>query len=520
MLIKHHKYLLLIILLIAAALRFYKIDTYPALNPDEAALGYNAYSLLQTGKDEHGTPWPLHFKSFGDYKPGGYVYLVMLFIKILGLTPFAVRLPNLVLSILTIYFLYKLVLLLSKSEALSLLSSIVLTLSPWHIHFSRGAWESCSALGLIVIGIYFFYKYLDNSKNIHLYLSIIFLVLSTYFYHSARILAPLIGLSLFVINYKQLATYGIKKLFLPILIGILLTIPVLFSFFQNGGTTRFGGVGITADQGPIWRSNELLNQHNNTKLINRAMHNKRILYLLSWAQKYASHFDLNFLFLNGDEVPRSKVPEMGQLYLIELPFLILGIYFFLRSSLVNTKTKIFILLFLFIAPLAASLTFQAPSALRALPMIIPLSILIAYGIYHFSKSRLILILSTIYYLLATSYYLDAYFNHMEKRYPYAWNLGFSQIIPFVESQKNNYQNIFFTDKYDQPYIIYLFFSKYPPKKLQPQIKLTPPDQYGFSTVTQIDNITFKIPSEIPDSSMVIEASDFQLTGQSFKIYTK
>jgi len=109
---------------------------------------------------------------------------------------------------------------------------------------------------------------------------------------------------------------------------------------------------------------------------------------------------------------------------------------------------------------------------------------------------------------------------MEKRYPYAWNHGFSQTIPFVESQKNNYQNIFFTNIYDQPYILYLFFSKYPPQKLQPQIKLTPPDQYGFSTVTQIDNITFKIPPDIPASSMVIEASDFQLTGQSFKIYTK
>ena len=517
---RHYKYLLTTILFLAIIFRFYKINSYPSLNPDEAALGYNAYSLLQTGKDEHGISWPLHFKSFGDFKPGGYVYLTMPFIKILGLTPLAVRLPNLILSILTIYFLYKLVLLLSGSEALSLLSSIVLTLSPWHIHFSRGAWESCSALSLIIIGIYLFYLHLKSLKNIHLYLSITFLVLSLYFYHSARIIAPLVGLSLIVINYKKLTASGIKNLFISIAIGILLTIPVFFSFLQNGGSSRFGGVGLTADQGPIWRSNELLNQHNNVKLVNRAMHNKRVLYLLSWAQKYASHFDLNFLFLNGDEVPRSKVPEMGQLHLFELPFLILGIYYFLKSSKTNHKTKTFTLFFLFISPLASSLTFQAPSALRALSMTIPLSILIAFGLYHFSKYRPLLILIAFCFLLSTFYYADAYFNHMEKRYPYAWNLGFSQVIPFVESQKNSYKNIFFTDKYDQPYILYLFFSRYPPQKLQPQIKLTPPDLYGFSTVNQIDNITFKIPTEIPPSSLIIEDSDFQLTGQSFKIYTK
>jgi 4-amino-4-deoxy-L-arabinose transferase-like glycosyltransferase len=514
----------------ATILRFYKIGSYPSLNPDEAALGYNAYSLLETGKDEHGASWPLHFKSFGDYKPGGYVYLALPFIKILGLTPLAVRLPNLILSILAIYYLSKLVFLLfeskgprlnrSKAQNLSLLSSAVLALSPWHIHFSRGAWEAYSALSLIIIGIYFFYSHLKNLKNFHLYLSVILISLSLYFYHSARILAPLIGLSLVTINFKRLTRSGIRKLLIPIIITILLALPVLFSFVRNGGAARFGGVGLTADQGPIWRSNELLNQHNNVKLINRAMHNKRILYFLSWAQKYTSHFDLNFLFLNGDEVPRSKVPEMGQLYLFELPFLIIGIFFFLKSRAINKKTKTLILSFLLFAPLASSLTFQAPSALRSLPMTIPLSILIAYGLYHFFKCRPLLILIAFCSLLSIFYYLDAYFVHSQKRYPYAWNLGFDQIVSLVESQKNNYQNIFFTSRYDQPYILYLFFSKYPPQKLQSQIKLTPKDQYGFSTVDRIDNITFIIPTEIPSSSMVIEASDFQLTGQSFKIYTK
>ena len=158
------KYSLYLILILAFLVRFIDLAHTPALNPDEAALGYNAYSLIQTGKDEHGISWPLHFKSFGDYKPGGYVYLTIPFIKLLGLNPLSVRLPNLILSLLTILFLYKLVLILYKSETLSLYSSIVLAISPWHIHFSRGAWESQTALSFIVIGSYYFFKSIKSSK--------------------------------------------------------------------------------------------------------------------------------------------------------------------------------------------------------------------------------------------------------------------------------------------------------------------------------------------------------------------
>ena len=73
--------LLSVILLFAFLVRFGGVGDYPSLNSDEAAIGYNAYSLLQTGKDEHGQSWPLHFKSFGDYKPGGYFYLVLPFVS-------------------------------------------------------------------------------------------------------------------------------------------------------------------------------------------------------------------------------------------------------------------------------------------------------------------------------------------------------------------------------------------------------------------------------------------------------
>src|SRR3989338_7329776 len=101
------KYLLIAILILAAVLRLYKISSFPAgLNADEAALGYNAYSLLLTGKDEHGHSWPVNLESFGDFKPAGYAYLLIPFIKVFGLTEFAVRLPSAIFGILAVLFIY------------------------------------------------------------------------------------------------------------------------------------------------------------------------------------------------------------------------------------------------------------------------------------------------------------------------------------------------------------------------------------------------------------------------------
>ncbi len=539
MLMKIHKYLLPLIIIIAFLIRGIFLDTTPALNPDEAALGYNAYSLILTGKDEHGVAWPLHFKSFGDFKPGGYVYLAIPFVKLFGLTPMAVRMPNLILSLLTILFLYKLVLLISKKEKIALLAAAVLTFSPWHIHFSRGAWESSAALSFIVIGTYFFFKSIKEKFLLNFLLFTFNFILSLYIYHSARLIAPLLALSLCLLYFKFL----IKKLpqiIIPIIFAGLLAVPVLFSFLNNGGTTRLGGVGLTADQGPINRSNELLNNHSGVKLINRAMHNKRILYLVSWGQKYASHFDLNFLSVNGDEVPRSKVPEMGQIHLFELPFLLLGFIFIIKTKDLSSKAKAFIFLFLLISPIASSLTFQAPSALRALAMVIPVSILISAGIYYFfsllSKNKFSKIITIIFILLysySIAYYFDAYFLHYAKRYPFAWQYQFDQVIPFAESQKQNYADIYVTNKYDQPYILFLFFSQYPPEEIQKQIQLSSPDKFGFSTVLKYDNYHFdKINwDQIPNNSLVIASDElipknpikiinFSNGQPAFKIYQK
>jgi 4-amino-4-deoxy-L-arabinose transferase-like glycosyltransferase len=118
------KIILTVVFLLALILRFYKLADFRCLNWDEAAFGYNAYSILTTGADEYGTRLPLQFKSVGDYKGPLYVYLAVPMIKLLGLNSFAIRfLPALMgsLSAVSVYFI---VVILTKRKAVALVTAL------------------------------------------------------------------------------------------------------------------------------------------------------------------------------------------------------------------------------------------------------------------------------------------------------------------------------------------------------------------------------------------------------------
>ena len=79
-----HVLVVALIFLLGFFIRFYHLSSVPnGLYNDETAIGYNAFSILQTGKDEYGTPMPVYFRSFDDYKLPVYIYSTALSIKAL-----------------------------------------------------------------------------------------------------------------------------------------------------------------------------------------------------------------------------------------------------------------------------------------------------------------------------------------------------------------------------------------------------------------------------------------------------
>ncbi len=494
------KYLpLILILFLAGLLRLVALDKFPAgLNADEAAIGYNAWSLLQTGRDEHSVSWPLVFRSFDDYKPPVYFYLVLPFVKILGLNVWSVRLPSALLGVASVFLVFLLAgKLVPKNKYFPSLSALLLAISPWHLQFSRGGWEVNAALFFILLGIWAFFKALEKPKFIFLF--VISLALSLYTYHSARLISPLLALSLVILYWPQLfQPQKLKLLIGATIFGLLLSLPLASQLLSKEGQSRFAGVSVFADSGPLWQALELRRAHTPETIFVKALHNQYLSYGLRFVKNYLSHYSPRFLFIVGDEIARSKVPRMGESYLFLIPFYALGLFALLK---LDSREKQFILLWFLIAPLAAALTFQSPHALRAQNMVIPLSLITALGLAVVLKllarynSRWLF--STVIGVLAlvagysVSRYLHLYYIHYPQELPYAWQYGFDQVAAYTQANGSQYDHILISDRYDQPYILMAFFLRYPPQTLQKELVMTPRDKFGFSTVRQFGKYEFR-----------------------------
>lgn len=544
---KKSKILVICIVLLGFCLRFYNIQNLPALNADEASIGYNAYSLLLTGKDEHGNTTPLHFQSFNDYKPGLYFYLALPFVRLLGLNEIAVRLPNVIFGTTTILVVYFLVFELAKNKKLASIASLMLAISPWHIHFSRGGWETNTATFFITLGVFFFLKGFYNHK--YVLLSGLSFIFSMYTYHALRIVVPVLLGGLFILHYKKIIqgfqTNFPKNIFVATsLLCLILTTPLIISFRGVAGVSRASGVGLLADPGPYLKVNQQRGEHYNTQLItSRIFHNKFANYSLSFVQNYLKHFDGNFLFITGDEIQRNKVPEFGQMYLFDLLLVGIGLIIMLK----NLRTWCIVALWLMTAPLASAATFQSPHAVRAENMVIPLIIISSIGgcymltllkrlnmkqIPHFSK--IILCSFAVFVVWNFFFYIHEYYFHMSKTYNFSSQYGVKELVEYTKT--SIYENIVVTDRYDQPYILFLFYLQYPPGKFQHEHELTPKDKYGFSTVNSFgkytfididswDNIREKFPNsliagtseEIPPGANVVKTIHFPNGDVAFKV---
>lgn len=476
--------LLLLIVVIASILRFWQLGNVPpSPDWDEAALGYNAYSIMQTGKDEYGKIFPVVLRSFDDYKPALYAYLVIPPIKMFGLNTFSVRVPSALFGVLTVVAVFFLVRELFRRNDLALLSSFLLAISPWHLQFSRIGFESNVGMSFNVFFALFFVKGLK--KPIFLIISAIFMGLSLYIYQSEKVFVPILVLVLLFIFRKQILSVPKKYLVTSILLLAVLLIPLIsFTLTNKEAFARAKGVSIFSDSTPFLmeNANRLITDSQNKDVIGLILDNRRILFAKSIVSGYLSHFDLNWLFITGD-LARHHAPNMGLLYLWELPFLLFGIYFLLTESKgkYSKTSKIFIFSWLLIAPIPASVTSGVPHSVRTLNFLPILQILIAVGIlgfYNFilknSKWYLKKVIPLVIFIILSFnfiYYLNQYFVQQNYFNSEEWQYGYKETADYLKENEGKYDKIIVSNKphLDQSYMFFLFYLKYSPLSYQTQV---------------------------------------------------
>lgn len=492
---------LLFILILAAVLRFYRLgEIPPSLYWDEASLGYNAYSILQTGRDEHGRLLPLDaFAAFGDQKPPLYVYATVPSIWLFGLNEFAVRLPAALSGLLMVLLTY----LVTKqffSNKTSLLAALLLAISPWSLQMSRGAFEANLAAGLNLLAIYFLWRGIRLGKGWNLFFSAIVFVLTFYTFNSNRLLTPILILGMGLIFFRQ--WWPLKKwVFVSLIIGFLLLLPLMPHLFSKEGQLRFQEVNIFSDVNIIYNLNERM-EVDGWPLWSKILHNRRIAYTLLFLKHYFDNFRLDFLFIDGDVNPRLSIQDVGQLYLVELPLFFAGLYFLMKK-----KHKMFMpLIFWFLAaPIPAGMARETPHALRILNILPIYQIIIAFGtvsICSFDKKKLsnkilrvinLPIIIFFLYLLNIIYYLHNYYVHYPRLHDGDWMFGYKQVAKYIfshQQQLADYQKIFVSDVYGRPYIYLLFYGQYPPSLFWQYQSQTYRSEYGIYYVTGFDKYEF------------------------------
>lgn len=448
-------------LILALVLRLWQLNNFPpSLNWDEVSLGYNAYSILHTGKDEWGKFLPVSFRAYGDYKLPAFVYLDVPFISIFGLNQWGVRIPSAFLGVGTVIFIFFFLKRVANIHVTSwgiFLASIL----PWSVTLSRIALEANMALFLTVAAIYFFIVSLEQRK--WLYLSSILFGLTVFTYNSSRVVTPLLILVLSIIYWKNLKNFK-KTSLISVLFFLVFFSVALPNALLADSSARYRWTAIL-DEGAINRINELRGSSALPPALAIVNYNKITYVAFEIAKNYFSHFDPNFLFLNGGSNYQFSVPGSGLLYPVLAPFLLLGVWRIFKE---REKWQVFAALWLLIAPVPAAITRDAPHALRALMIIPPLIFITSLGLDYFikisSKFKILVKASLMIVLLVSlSFFWENYSISYLKNYSWSWQYGYKEVVDYIQKNGNQYEKIYITKKYGEPHEFLLFYSKYNPQ---------------------------------------------------------
>lgn len=441
------KLVIIAIIILANFLRFYQLGSNPpSLDWDEVSLAYNAYSIIRTGADEYGNTFPLlSIRSFNDYKPPMYVYSLIPSLLIFGKTDFAVRFPSALAGVLTVLVTYFLVKELF-SYKLAAVAALLLAVSPWHLQFSRIAFEANLALFFFATGIWLLIRSFRQPP--FLPVSAFSFGLSIFTYHSLRIIVPLLVLLILIPRISWLKT-NFKSTLLAVLVGLIFLALLGRVISQGAGQARLKTVSIF------------------TIPAIAAIEDNRLRYLAFTRQfliGYLDHFSPNFWFIDADGNPRHHAAGFGLLYLIEAPFLVLGVIYLLRY---HRPVAAILLPWFILAPTASALTSGTPSAVRSLFFLPTFQIFTALGLIYvyqslkFKKEFVVILLLIFNFSLLT--YFDLYYRHTPSETSPGWQYGYKQTVAKVMTIKDKYSKIIVTTEYDQPYIYFLWYGNYDPK---------------------------------------------------------
>ncbi len=229
--------LLALVLAAALALRFHNLGEAHSLHQDEAVSGYDAYSVLLTGRDHWGDFMPVVFREFGQYNNQLQSYLTVPFVALFGLNEFSARAPWALLGALLALAAFLIARELD-GEAAGLLAAAFAAVSPWMLFTSRMAVGSNLGHVFTAFGIACFFIALRRPR--FFFAAALFFGLAANTYGLALAFIPLFLTGAFVLFRKQLLQEGNRKtVFASLALLMVLLAPLAVAHFTKAETNYY-----------------------------------------------------------------------------------------------------------------------------------------------------------------------------------------------------------------------------------------------------------------------------------------
>lgn len=469
--------LFFVILLAGGFLRFFKLSEYPGgVHVDEAFAGYEAYSMLNFGVDSWGYKNPIYFISWGSGMNVLESYLMMPFIKLLGLSELSIRLPQAILSVVamvTFYFIIKKL----ADEKLALIGFFLMAVCPWHYMLSRWGLESNICISMILLGTLFFIygtecfinKDVPAKNARYLILSGLFFGLDLYCYAATWIhIAVILSVwSIYVFIYNRKNKYSGKGYINAVIAAVLLVvmaIPLLLFILVNIGVIPEIRSFISIPQMIDFRGDEVFN----------------------FSVLFTRIHDLAYIIIcqNDTQMWNAYLPY-GMFYIFSLPVILIGVWRVIIKIVSDFKEKNFsyaLMLFVYTALSCVLVLLQGVSIIRANYFEISLLFYWAIGTGFLFKilkavpGKIIIVAYAVSFVL----FLISYFGEFQERISIRQVEGSKEAIEAAEEMlsDNKYEKIclageirharvLFYKQYDvNEYIKSVKWKNYPAKYLE------------------------------------------------------
>ncbi len=483
---KRYVLVLTLIALFALSLRLYKLAAIPdGFFCDEAAAGYDAFSIIKTGYDTHAKFLPFYTQRFDlSYMEAMYTYLTAPFIFLFGLNIFAVRLSAAIigtLTTITTYFFAKKLF----NKNIGIVAAFLLAVSPWHLPITRWGHEASLVPFFTTLGLFLLLKSFHSAK--WAIPAAITFGLSLYAYPVMKVFIPLAIIIVSLFYLKQIAALlkserNAAGFFLAAgLIFLLISLPPYELFLSGQGSRRFNSISVFNSAHPL--SQFFIN--------------------------FLAHLSPNFIFVNGDYNLRHGIPGFGKIMIFLSPFIIYSFYlvftrrdwgptglrpwylYYIRPRGATSRPaltprlpagvfplrdkNIILLAILFLAGLIpASLTNdKIPHALRAITGVPFVEIIAAAGVFYLLKNiRNIAIKIVMITLILANilFFLHAYFVIYPPVSQDWFSYGWKEAIEYARDNSQRYDRVvLLSSRY--AYVYVLFFAKINPGQFRKTAKM-------------------------------------------------